>query len=171
MFRSLLITIFGLIVVYSVAFPMTAMMWPAQRGAILHEKYEDRYTKEVFDEADADRDAFVSWEEAKEASRLAEREWFGRKRFNAADVNNDDMLSLEEMQNYQQKETSNARDAKIKVDRRRNGEDPATNVKETVVEKRDRVKTANSLHRKARHLDRLERLHDLQKSLRSSAKQ
>jgi len=66
----------------------------------LPEKYKERYTGELFREADTNNDGFVSFEEAQAASREIERDPLGKKRFNEADVNGDGMLSPVEADKY-----------------------------------------------------------------------
>lgn len=69
-------------------------------------KYGDRYTKETFDEADADRDGFVTWEEASSIGSPAEKERFARERFDAADTDGDGRLSTSEARTLRNKEVS-----------------------------------------------------------------
>jgi Ca2+-binding EF-hand superfamily protein len=78
----------------------------AQDEAGVARKYADRYTKETFDEADADRDGFVTWEEASSIGSTAEKARFARERFDAADADGDGRLSTEEARTLRNKETS-----------------------------------------------------------------
>jgi Ca2+-binding EF-hand superfamily protein len=81
-----------------------AMSLPAQEN--VGHKYQDRYTKDLFNEADTNNDGYINWDEAKAVSAQVERDLFGRKRFNTADLNNDGKLSIIEVRKYKKAEIS-----------------------------------------------------------------
>jgi Ca2+-binding EF-hand superfamily protein len=87
-----------LIIALGLTFALTAtIQLSAQETS---QKYKNRYTQDLFNEADSNQDGYVTWEEMKSASKNIERNRMGRKRFNAADINNDGRLSIQEGKKY-----------------------------------------------------------------------
>jgi Ca2+-binding EF-hand superfamily protein len=87
----------------------------AQSETNIGDKYSNRYSKEVFTEADTDKDGYISREEAKGASRQVERDLYGSERFHAADRNGDDRLSPQEVNAYLQKERAQKESGSTKL--------------------------------------------------------
>ncbi len=94
--QKVLMIALGLILAASMAATLTAQEDNNQKD----QKYKHHYSKDLFNEADANADGFVSWSEAKNSSRDIERDMQGRKRFNSADLDNDGRLSVQEARKY-----------------------------------------------------------------------
>jgi len=87
-----------LIVTLGLTFTLTATIPLAAQET--SQKYKNRYTQDLFNEADSNQDGYVSWEEMKSVSKDIEMNRLGRKRFSAADINNDGQLSIQEAKKY-----------------------------------------------------------------------
>jgi uncharacterized membrane protein YgaE (UPF0421/DUF939 family) len=89
------------------------------QGTTAKEKYKDRYTKDLYEQADTNRDGYVSLDEARAASSDFEKNKLGEKRFNAADLNHDGRLSIQEARKYRLFEMSNKNAAALKYKERK----------------------------------------------------
>ncbi len=113
------------------------------------EKYHERYTKEVFEEADTDNDGYISWEEARAASARIERDLYGSKRFNAADINGDGKLSMQEVGKYKRAEMSHKSSAIDKTKRRKGTDSAGTG--ETVDESGTAGESTKAVTKQSKH--------------------
>jgi Ca2+-binding EF-hand superfamily protein len=71
------------------------------------EKYQNRYTHDLFQQADTNHDGYVDFNEARGVSNDFEHSALGKKRFDKADLNHDGRLSFDEARKYKGIEVRN----------------------------------------------------------------
>jgi len=89
-----------MVVVFCSMFVAASLVAQGDAQEEASQKYKERYTGDLFRDADVNNDGFVTLEEARAVSREVERDPLGKKRFNTADINNDGRLSPEEARKY-----------------------------------------------------------------------
>jgi len=147
--QKLFIIALGFIFTLTVALPLAAQQRTGQ-------KYKNRYTKDLFNEADTNHDGYISWAEAKSVSTQIERDRQGRKRFNAADLDNDGRLSPKEARKYKGFEVRHRDEGVLKTKRRKGGAGQGTN--EGVAEPGSQSgQSGTRIHRTKKELESIKR--------------
>ncbi len=108
-----IILMLGSLLIFAGVETLAAQTDPPDKS--LEQGYKERYTRELFDQADTNGDGYVSWSEARESALAIERDRAGRKRFAAADMNNDGRLSIMEAKKYKAFEVKHWQGATRKI--------------------------------------------------------